>query len=308
MRNQTHFATLVIGACILSGCFSAEPEALKNTPTAQTTVKMDFAARPLPEIPLPNDLATRFDASSPTNRRINASLIAPARFEADVRKLIDELDGWGVNQPITIPFTGPIDIASIEAGHRDINYDPSNDVIYLIDITPGSPDEGELKTLDIGEGNYPVTLERLEYWKNDPRGWTLSLGFEEADEDLDGDGVLDPGEDLNGNGLLDPGEDLDGDGELDPPEDTDADGILDKPNYLPGANPARDDLAGRADALMYFYERETNTLIATPMEPLRERTTYAVLVTKRIKDENGNAIGSPYAGINHISQTAALTD
>ena len=62
--------------------------------------------------------------------------------------------------------------------------------------------------LDIGEGNYPVVLERLEYWKNDPRGWTLSLAFEEADEDLNENGVLDPGEDLNGNGLLDQGEDL----------------------------------------------------------------------------------------------------
>ena len=152
--------------------------------------------------------------------------------------------GW---TPITIP-SGPLSIESIKAGHSDADYDPSNDVLYLIDITPGSPSEGELQTLDIGEGNYPVILERNEYWKNDPRGWTLSLFFDETDEDLDGDGILDPGEDLNGNGVLDPGEDLNENGVLDPPEDTDADGVLDKPNYLPGMNPARDDLPGRADA------------------------------------------------------------
>ena len=44
------------------------------------------------------------------------------------------------------------------------------------------------------------------------------------------------------------------------------------------------DLAARADALMTFYESETNTLIARPVEPLRERTTYAVVVTRRLLD------------------------
>ena len=306
-----HYQITLIALFALSsllGCFSKEPEALGKTEKAATTVKMDFYAKPLPEIPLPNDLATRYDSTSPTKRRLNASLIAPARFESDVRKQIDEIDGWGINQPITIPFTGPLDINSILEGHRDSDYDPSNDVVYLIDITPGSPDEGQLKHLDLGEGNYPVVLERLEYWQNDPRGWTLSLGFEEADEDVNGNGILDPGEDINGNAELDPGEDLNENGVLDPPEDTDADGILDQPNYLPGAQPDREDLAARADALMYFYERETNTLIATPMVPLREKTTYAVIVTKRLKDEAGNSVGSPYDGINHISQTEALKD
>ena len=41
--------------------------------------------------------------------------------------------------------------------------------------------------------------------------------------------------------------------------------------------PARDDLAARADALMYFYERQSNTIIAQPLIPLGQ-TTYAVLV------------------------------
>ena len=159
----------------LAGCLSPEPEALKDTKKQPTTVKMDFYAKPLPEIPLPNDIATRFDPDSPTKRRINASMVAPTSFEIEARTLVDKLDGWGVGQPITIPFTGPLSIESIKAGHSDADYEPSNDVLYLIDITPGSPTEGELQTLDIGEGNYPVILERNEYWKNDPRGWTLAL-------------------------------------------------------------------------------------------------------------------------------------
>ena len=71
-------------------------------------------------------------------------------------------------------FTGSISVESILAGYRDVDYRSDNDVIYLIDITLGSPDEGELIPLDIGEGNYPVTLERSDYWNNDIREWTLS--------------------------------------------------------------------------------------------------------------------------------------
>jgi hypothetical protein len=210
-------------------------------------------------------------------------MVAPTAMERTVRARLDELDGWGVFQPITIPFTGPLDVESILAGHRDVDYATDDDVVYLINVDRDSKEFGRIHPLDVGNGNYPVVLERIDkYWKNDPRGWLISILFEEEDEDLNGNGVLDPG------------------------EDTDADGVLDKPNYLPGLNPARDDLAGRADALMTFYERETNTLIVKPLVPLRERTTYAVVVTRRIKDANGEPVGSPFKAINHDRQTEAL--
>ncbi|MGK0362953.1 MAG: hypothetical protein ACI9U2_005275, partial [Bradymonadia bacterium] len=274
---------LSLAALSLTGCLSPEPEGIAKAPKSATTVKMDFRHRPLPEIPLPNDLATRYDPTSATGRRINASMIAPTAMEQTVRARLDELDGWGVFQPITIPFTGPLDVGSILAGHRDVNYETANDVVYLINVDRRSDEFGRLHLLDVGNGNYPVVLESInKYWKNDPRGWLISILFEEADEDTNGNGVLDEG------------------------EDTDADGVLDKPNYLPGMNPARDDLAGRADALMTFYERETNTLIVKPLVPLRERTTYAVVVTRRIKDANGEPVGSPYDAINHDTQTTAL--
>ena len=35
---------------------------------------------------------------------------------------------------------------------------------------------------------------------------------------------------------------------------------------------------------MPFYEKQTNTLILRPLVPLHERTTYAVVVTRRLKD------------------------
>ena len=321
MTVQRAILGFLVGV-FLTGCLSTL-DPLSVSDRSEVTVKVDFLHRPLPEIPLPNDLATRYDPQSPTKRRINASMIATTYAESRVRTLIDQLDGWGVNQPITIPFTGPIDPLSILAGHRDIDYQTENDVVFLIDVTPTSPDYGQIIHLDVGEGNYPLTLEDLNgYWEHDPRGSTLSLTLDETEEDLNGNGVMDLGEDLNGNGVLDEGEDLDGDGALTPPEDLDGDGVLDHPNYLPcGAigvedlpcdadqkwsAPLQDDLKSRADALMTFYERETNTLILRAMRALRERTTYAVVLSKRIKDLNGDAIGSPFESTHHLSQQDAL--
>ena len=286
-------AALMMAATLslsLSCGLGDEPEGLHAAKAAATTVKFDFFHRPLPEIPLPNDLATRYDAKSATGRRINASMVAPTAFESRTRKLIDELDGWGIMQPITIPFSGPLSIQSIWDGHRkDKNYDLKDDVVYLINVDPKSKSFGKVHHLDLGHGNYPVVLESLDkYWKNGPRDWTLSLLYEEADEDT------------NGNGKMDPGEDTDGDGELD------------KPNYLPKdllaskALPKKDDLAGRADAIMTFYERQSNTLILRPMEPLDERTTYAVVITRRLNDADGKPVGSPFPYINHSAQNGAL--
>jgi hypothetical protein len=264
-------------------CTSDEPSGLAKSRAAATTVKFDWYAKPLPEIPLPNDIATRYDETSATGRRVNASMLAPTRLESRVRELIDELDGWGVLQPITIPFTAELDVQSILDGHRDPDYALENDVIYLINVDPDSDEFGEFHHIDLGNGNYPPILKDLGgYWKNDPRDWTLSLLFDEENEDKNGNGKLDPGEDTN------------------------ADGFLAVPNYLPGKSPARDDLAARADALMTFYERRTNTIIAKPMTPLLERTTYAVVVTKRLRDANGEPVGSPFEFVNHASQTAAL--
>jgi len=302
---KTSLFSTTVAALLLTSC--SAPEGILPAQEAATTVKMDFFHLPLPDIPLPNDVATRPDPTSATGRRINASWVAPTKLERDVREYLSELDGWGTLQPIVIPFTGPLDVNSILEGHRDADYDLSNDVVYVVNVDPDSENIGQVFHTDLGNGNFPATLEKRDaYWKNDPRGHTISLLYEEVDEDVNGNGVLDLGEDVNGNGVLDDGEDLDDDGVLDPPEDTDADGVLDKPNYLPGMNPAADDLAGRADALMTFYEKQTNTLIVRTLMPLDERTTYAVVVTRRLKDEDGNPVGSPYDWVNHNSQTEEL--
>ena len=140
-------------AAVATTACSPEVEGLALAPSARTTVKFDFLHQPLPDIPQPNDVATRYDPTSATSRRINASMVASTAFEARFRSLLDQLDGWGVYQPIVVPFTGPLDVQSILDRHRDPLNSLTDDVIYIINIDRASPRFGAVHHLDIGNGN-----------------------------------------------------------------------------------------------------------------------------------------------------------
>ncbi len=260
-------------AVVVAGCASPEGKGLMESGNGTgAEVVFDVFAKPLPNIPLPNDFATRFDASAVTKKRINASMMASTKWERSTRESLDQLDGWGTYQSITVAFKKPLDLHNIIRRHQGDDYDARDDAAYLIDISPDSPDFCERTPLDMGEGNFPIVLERPGYFDNDREGDQLL--FDDREEDLNRNGKLDLGEDL------------------------DMDGVLDHPNTLyPG------DSSFKA---LPFYERETNTLIMKPVMPLREKNTYAVVLTKRLVDEDGRPVKSPFAYINHASQTKAL--
>jgi hypothetical protein len=281
------FCRLLALATSLTGC-AMPPDGLARTEQGDgPEVVFDFDRRPLPELPFPNDIATRPDPTSPTGLRVNASTVASTHFERVARERINTSTGWGIQAPIQVRFDAPIDLDVIYARHRDhrreigFDYDFADDAVFLIDVTPGSPTYLQPQPLDFGEGNFPQLLRTPhQYWEHDPKTITKALLFETYDEDHNGNGVLDPGEDL------------------------DLDGVLDRPNLhpdedgRPGLDPHRD--------LVSFWEMETNTLIFKPVVPLRERTTYAVVLTKRLTDESGNPVVSPFAFVNHASQTDHL--
>jgi hypothetical protein len=269
MRSLPLFSALVV----IASCAAPEGKGLMPTPLGSgAAVKFDAFAKPLPEVPLPNDFATRFDATSPTKRRINASMVAATQWEQATREELDKLDGWGTYQTITVGFEKTLDLQNIARRHQGDDYDPADDVAYVLNVTPDSPDFCERVPLDLGEGNFPTVLERKAYFDNDRDSEQLS--FEDRDEDLNRNGVLDLGEDL------------------------DMDGVLDQPNVLvPGQTKFQ---------TMEWYERETNTLILKPVMPLRENTTYAVVLTRRLVDEEGRPVRSPFPYVNHTSQTQQL--
>src|SRR2546430_10808152 len=149
-RGTNMRSICVVLACL--GCSSGAVQGLAaSTPSGGPKLLFDLQKKPLPEIPFPNDLATRPDPNSPTGLRINASQIAPTRLEANVRRLLDTLDGFGTYAPITVAFDKDLDVVDFYARQNDA--DASNDGAYLVQI-----DTGEVFPLDVNGGHFPAAL------------------------------------------------------------------------------------------------------------------------------------------------------
>ena len=282
----------LFGAVFLVVACEGDAPGIRATPAGNgPLIRFDLDHKPLPELPFPNDVATRLDPSSPTGRRINVSLDAPTEAERELRTKINQMDGFGLFAPIWVGFEAPLDLSNIRDRHA--NHDWSDDVILLVNVTPGSPDFGRPVKLDVGNGNYPLGLEwAWQYWDHDEHQDSPNLVFETHDEDVNGNGQLDPYEDI------------------------DFDGVLDRPNTWSGrpiapitpetldevlASPTRP-----IDDLITFYEKETNTLIVWPLVPLRQGETYAVVLTDALVGEDGQPARSPFPYVNHLNQTPAL--
>ena len=270
------------------------PSGLKETKSGKgPMVKFDLHAKPFAEIPFPNNVATRQDPTSPTGRRLNISLDATTNIERKMRMRADQtMDGFGIFSPIMVSFDAPLDVENIRERHTK-NHDFQDDCVLLVNVDPKSKGYGEFVELDLGQGNYPLGIEwPFQYWDQDEHRDSPNLLFETRDEDTNNNGVLDPY------------------------EDTDFDGVLDKPNTFSGKpvplvtpDNVKEFLSGQdrpIDDLITFYEKETNTLIAWPVYPLREKTTYAVVLTKHLKGLDGEPVRSPFPYINHLDQTEEL--
>ena len=85
----------MVAACTLVGCVGDDPSGLGLAePGTGPQVRFDVTHLPFPEIPLPNNFATRFDATSPTKRRLNASVAAGTTdWERATRSELDKLTG-----------------------------------------------------------------------------------------------------------------------------------------------------------------------------------------------------------------------
>lgn len=254
---------LLVGASCAPTAEGLAPTLPGNGPS----VIWDLTEKPLPEIPFPNNAATRADPGSPTGLRLNISAEAFTDLESEIRWKADQLDGFGTYTPITLAFEAPLDLSNLHE-RQTINVDFDDDAVFLFDVTEDSPDFGKPVLLDMGRGFFPLLLRDADaYFANDPRSGESNLLFDTVDEE---DGP-----------------------------DTDFDGVKDVPNVYPEGGDPWDDL-------LTWYERETDTLILRPVVPLRERTTYAVVVTRLVTGEEGEPVRSPFPYIHHVDQTADL--
>ncbi|MCA9543953.1 MAG: hypothetical protein KC613_06165, partial [Myxococcales bacterium] len=267
MRAAPTHLTSLLGLLWLVGCLPDEtPKGLRATPPGRgPTVVFNLDARPLPDIPFPNDLLARPDGAALTGLRLNLSKQGPTALERRLRTEGLALDGFSGFAPITVRFDAPLDLARLDGRGRA----PDEDPVLVVCVAPQCV--GERIPLDLGRGRYPTRrvvpgADAL----GDPRADAAEVLFETVDEDLDGDGVLDPGEDQDG------------------------DGVLDRPNVGPDGRP------------MSWYELQTNTLILRPLRPLTPGATYAVVITDDVRGRDGQAVRSPFAWVHHIEQAGPL--
>ena len=273
-------STFALATLAALGCsVDHAPTGLRETPPGPgATVVFEPTRRPLPEVPLPNDIATFPDPTSRTGRRINVSMIGKSSMEQNARGGLNELEGWGTFMPIWASFQKPpgadphkpaLDLDAIKKRMPKGDYEFPDDPVYVINLRTGIP-----TVLDMGSGNFPGTMqEPFLYGENDPHVRSSNLLFETREE---------------GVGLTQ--------ADYRPELDTDFDGIIDHPNtYGPGARDTYDNI-------MTWYERESDSLIMRPLIPLDEKTEYAVVFTDRLRGSDGNPVKSPFDAIHHAQQ------
>lgn len=274
--------TTLVGVAAACGVDTA-PDGLRRTPPGDgPVVKFDVTHRPLPEVPLPNDVATFADPTSRTGRRVNVSLVAPTQMERRAREDFATMEGWGTSSPISVSFERAagadprepaLDLEDVVRRMRDDGHDLSNDPLYVVDLATGIP-----VFLDVGHGYYPVTLrDPWRYFPNDPKASESNLSFETVEE---------------GAGLPQSA--------YRPELDRDFDGVLDHPNVLGSSG-----IFG-VDNLLTWYERETDTLVLRPVLPLEEKREYAVVLTDRLRSPDRKPVRSPFEAIHHPTQRAGV--
>ena len=280
-KNRLSLLVSTLGIIALGAACGIDtaPDGLRRTPAGDgPMVKFDTAHRPLPEVPLPNDIASFADPTSRTGRRINVSLVAPTFMERNAREDFSTMEGWGISSPISVGFErapgadpreAALDLEDVAARMQGDEHDLSNDPIYVVNLTTGLP-----VFLDVGNGYYPVAVrDPFRYLPNDPKASESNIAFETVEE---------------GFGLPQSA--------YRPALDKDFDGVLDHPNTLGSKG-----IAG-IDNLLTWYERETDTLIVRPVVPLDEKTEYAVVLTDRLRGGNRQPVRSPFESVHHASQ------
>ncbi len=265
------FVFAIVIGCTGGDPIDESPTSVRSASGQGPTVVWDPTRQPFSEIPLPNDVATSPDPSSPTGLRVNVSIVAPTSFDRTTRAGFDLLDGWGTYQPATVAFDADIDIGSLLQRMRGDNHRFADDPVYLISLATGIP-----IPLDVGDGDYAYNLaDPNGYWPNDPRAGEPNAIFETVDEDVNHNGILDPGEDTNFDGILNHAA-----------------------VFPPGSSPQ--------DHLTPFWEPDSHTLILRPLLPLEERTRYAVVLTDRLRGANG-PVRSPFPAPTLPAQASVLS-
>lgn len=108
-------------------------------------VKYEPLARPFPLTPTPSDAATRYDPHSPTKRRLNLSLVDHIQEEREIRADLNQLEGFALFSPISVPFQGQLDLATVH-----------HESVFLVELPEELSQPPSAQPLDLGDDFFPI--------------------------------------------------------------------------------------------------------------------------------------------------------
>lgn len=160
------FGLGLVMALAVVGCEPEDPPglypALLPGQVAGPMVVFDPLRKPDPELPFPNDLATRVDESGYSS--LNVSEDGPTPYERRFRRHFNQIPGFSGMTPISVSFDGPLDLRTV-----------TDSTIYVINIEKGSKRFGERIPLDLGRGWFPHDIQPTHYLPNDPYASATSM-------------------------------------------------------------------------------------------------------------------------------------
>ena len=134
--------------------------------------------QPFAEIPLPNDLALIENPDTRTGLSWNTSLIRPSHHGTEIRERLNQSDGFGTFGSVAVRFDHPLLIETA-----------TEETIFLVNVEPNHPNEGQTIPLALGDGSFPIATRPRAYHAFDMHAAHPSLLFEATNRyDLDGDG------------------------------------------------------------------------------------------------------------------------
>ena len=181
---QRKLLLIVVAAGLLGACQDELPGwlAVETGETHGPRIVYDVFAKPVPEVPFPNDSSLRVSDETPSGLQLNVSLVRPTAHQRNLRRRLNQLDGFGVTGPAWLSFDGPLDLTTV-----------TDDSVMMVNIEPGHPREGERVPLDLGRGYLPLNATEDAFFGMDPDHGAWSLLFPDDNVgDLDGDGEDEP--------------------------------------------------------------------------------------------------------------------
>ncbi|HAN30267.1 MAG TPA: hypothetical protein DCQ06_01595 [Myxococcales bacterium] len=148
---------LILSASV--ACTATEDRGLHATfvpgATMGPEVVFEPHAEPSPEVPFPNDLAMAISADGGQHLSIRRRSVTD--FERRFRHHLNEVPGFSGMTPITISFSGPLDLKTV-----------TDQSVFVVNVQTGSSRFGEVIPLDLGRGWFPHTTRPTQYFPNDP--------------------------------------------------------------------------------------------------------------------------------------------